>query len=199
MDETFRLKKSLKYMGMAFSAAYLAVVVACASPFFLKDPAKHGFQGKHAVAIAVGMGLVVFGPMLLMSLYIWVAYYVERFAIKGTMLWVRSIFQDRQFDISELQRLKWRAPSRDGSIQFHVLGSKTRLDLHGFAADDRLKIIRALRERVPLEVQEGWPHFCQKVALPLRDGQPPWSTNRPPSCAPSPAGATIASSCGACR
>jgi hypothetical protein len=172
MHETFRLKKSVKYQGMAFSAIFLAVVVAYGSVFFLKEPAKHGFNGKYSVAIAGGMGLVIFGTMLLLSLYVWAAYYVERITIKGTTLWVRSMLQDRQFDVSELRCLKWRAQPPGGSIHFHVLGSKTRVDFYGYAGDDRLQIIRALRDLVPLEMQEGWPAFCHKVALPLRDGEP---------------------------
>jgi hypothetical protein len=118
------------------------------------------------------MGVAVFGSMLLISIYIWAAYYVEQITIAGTMIRIRSMFQRQELDVTELQCLKWRGDSIGGSILFRVLGAKARVDLYGYDKDDRLRIIRALRDMVPPDVQEGWPMFCHKVALPLRDGEP---------------------------
>lgn len=181
MNETFRLRKTVKYQGMAFAVLFLVVLVGYSSIFFLKEPAKHGFKGEHSVALVAGMGIAVFGTMLLMSIYVWAAYYVERFTINGTMLYIRSIFQNRQFDVSELESLKWRIRPIGGSVFFRVLGSKARLDLHGYSKDDRLRIIRALHDLVPPQVQEDWPLFCHKVALPLRDGKPSIVRSEPSS------------------
>ena len=181
MTETFRLRKSVKYEGMAFAAIFLAVLVGYSSIFFLEEPAKHGFKGEHSVAIVGGMGLAVFGSMLLMSIYLWAAYYVERFTINGTTLWIRSMLQNCQFDVSELQRVKWMAHPMGGSILFHLFGSNARLDLCGYAKDDRLGIIRALHDLVPAQMQEGWPLFCHQVALPLRDGIPSIVRSEPSS------------------
>jgi hypothetical protein len=107
--------------------------------------------------------------MLLISVYLWAAYYVERFTISGTTLSIRSMLQNHQFDVSELESLIWRIRPVGGSIVFRVSGTKSRLDLYGYANDDRLRIIKALHDLVPISVQEGWPEFCHKVALPLRD------------------------------
>src|SRR5438105_3146903 len=109
---------------MAFAAIFLGAMVAYLSIFFQEDPAKNGFKGEHSVAIVGGMGLALFGTMFLMSLYIWAAYYVERFSINGTKLTIHSVFQSREFDVSELQRLKWRIYPRAGRLLFYVAGSK---------------------------------------------------------------------------
>lgn len=176
MDATFRLGKKIKYQGMAFTACFLVALIASSSIFFLDDPAKQGFKGEHSVAVVGGMSVAVSGIMVLMSIYIWAAYYVERLTINGTMLSIRSMLQNRQFDVSELACLKWRVYPIGGSIKFSVLGSTARLDLYGYDKEVRLQIIRALRELVPPRIQEGWPMFCHKVALPLKDGKP--STSR---------------------
>lgn len=173
MVETFRLSKSVKYQGMLLTALFLVALAGYSSVFFLDDPAKHGFKGKHSVAVVGGLGLVVFGTMLLLSIYVWAAYYVEQFAMSGTHLRVRSIFQNHEFDVSELECLAWRPRPLCGSIVFHVAGSKSRVDLYGYAKEDRLRIIQALHQRVPVSRQNGWPEFCHLVALPLRDGLPP--------------------------
>ncbi len=181
MHETFRLRKTVKYQGMAFAAFFLAVLAGYSSIFFLEEPAKHGFEGENGVAVVGGMGIAVFGAMLLLSIWMWAAYYVERFSIIGTTLSIRSILQNRQFDVSELESLKWSNRRPGGTIFFRVLGSKARLDLQGYSKDDRLRIVRELHGIVPPQVQDGWPLFCYKVALPLRDGKPPIVSSEPSS------------------
>jgi hypothetical protein len=150
----------------------LAVLIGYISLFFLDEPAKHGFKREHSAAVLGGAGIALFGTMLLGSLYMWTAYYVERFTITGSVISIRSMLQNCQFDISELQALKWQNYPAGGGIRFRILGSKARLDLNGYSESDRLRIVRALRGLVPSDVQEGWPMFCHKVALPLRDGKP---------------------------
>jgi hypothetical protein len=172
MNVTFRLRKRIKHQGMAFVAIFLAIMAALSSVFFLKDPAKHGFHGEHSVAVFGVFGLTVLGAMLLMSIYIWATYYVARFTINGTTLSIRSMFKNRQFDVSEVRRLTWRVDPMGGTIRFRLLGSKACLELYGYAKEDRLAIIRALRDLVPSHVHEGWPQFCNRVALSLRDGEP---------------------------
>jgi hypothetical protein len=140
MVETFRLKKSVKYQGMVFAAIFVAALVGYSSLFFLEEPARHGFKGEHSLVIVAGMGLVVFGTMLLLSVY-----------------------------VSELQSLTWRSRSRGGTIVFCVLGAKSRLDLYSYAEGDRLRIIKTLYDLVPAALQEGWPEFCHKVTSTCAD------------------------------
>jgi hypothetical protein len=93
--------------------------------------------------------------MLLLGLYMLVAYYVEEFAIRGKMVRIRSVFQNGRFHVDELQRLVWRCAPRGGAIHFKLIGSRWRLDLHGFSRDDRLEVIRMLRQAVSLNKQHG--------------------------------------------
>jgi hypothetical protein len=170
MIQTFRLRKGVLYQGMACSAFFSAAVIACVSIFFLEEPAKHGFHGEHSVAVVGGMGCFVFGTMLLISIYLLVAYYVEQFKIDGTKMLVRTVLRNREFDVSQLQRLRWKNRPIGGGIQFRLPGRAVNLALHDYANDDRLRIIRALHAQVPTQIQDNWPSFCQQIALPLRDG-----------------------------
>ena len=172
MKVTFRQEKKAKYLGMVLTATFFVAVVGSACIFFIEEPAKHGFKGELSVVVVGGCSIALYGTMLLLSIYAWAAYYVERFTVEGTMLSIRSMFQDCQFDASELECVKWKVYPRGGRLRFRVLGSKARLDLQGYSKDDRLRIIRALHDLVPPGLQEGWPMFCHKVALPLRDGKP---------------------------
>ncbi len=51
-----------------------------------------------------------------------------------------------------------------------VPSGKVRLHLHGILKVDRLQIIQLLHGLIPKSRQVGWPLFCMKIALPLREG-----------------------------
>lgn len=172
MNRVFRLRKTLLYEGIGCIAFSLVMFVACGSIFFLEDPARHGFHGEHSVALVGGMGCAVFGGMSLIGVYLCVAYFLERFTIDAPRVAVRSVFQNREFDTPKIERLEWRTRPAGGSVLFRLRNSaaKVRLELFGYREADRLGIIRALADLVPRGVQEGWPVFCQHIALPLRDG-----------------------------
>lgn len=181
MVETFRLKKSVHYLGMVSTALFLAALVGCLSIFFLDEPGRHGFEGEHSVAIVGGMGLAVSGTLLLFSAYLWAAFYVEAFTIRGATCLMRSMLQKHQFEMSELECLKWRVVPAGGSVVFRTADAKSYLDLHGYTADDQIRIITVLHDLAPPSIQEGWPAFCHHVALPLRDGRSSDTRSEPPS------------------
>lgn len=170
--ESFRLRRSVFYQGAVCAVFFVVAVILYSCLFFLDNPAQQGFNSAHAAAILGGVGVALFGFMLLLSLYMIMAYYVERVTVDGSTICVRSVFQDRRFDRSEIQTVRWKIWPNGGAIRLRVFGRVTRLDLHGFARDDRLRIIRIVRALVPAANQEGWEMFCHKIALPLRDGKP---------------------------
>ncbi|MFZ5829835.1 MAG: hypothetical protein ACOY3P_07095, partial [Planctomycetota bacterium] len=170
MVETFRLRKSLKHQAMVLGVIALVELITVSSVFFLEEPAKRGLEREHSVAILGGMGVAVFGTMLLLSISLWASYSLGRATIDGTTILLRSLFRTRRFDIRELRSLTWSQHPAGGSIVFRLREFKSRLTLSGFEKDDRLRVIRALRKVVPAEVQEQWPMLCHKIAQPLRDG-----------------------------
>src|SRR6185437_9074377 len=98
---------------------FTAVVLGYSSIFFLEKPEEFGFKGPHSVAIVGGLGIAVFGGMALLSLYILSAYFVERFAVVEHTIYLKSLFQDRRFDLREIDRLRWKV-TRGGTLLFYV-------------------------------------------------------------------------------
>ena len=167
---TCRPRKAILYQGLFYAVLFLGATVGYASLFFLDNPAKQGFKDAEDAAILGGAGIAAFGLMFLLSLYMIMTYYIERFVADSSTVFVRSVFQNRQFDRSEIQTIKWKISPNGGAVRFRVFGRTTRLDLHGFDREDRLLIIRIIRDLIPVTNQEGWDTFCHQVALPLRDG-----------------------------
>ena len=108
MHETFRLPKSYFLLGLVFTGLCLAATIGSASIFALENPPEHGFNGPHSVAIVGTMGLLVSGTMTLLGAYTIVACFREQVTIGNTFVAVRSVFQDRRFDASAIDKLIWK-------------------------------------------------------------------------------------------
>ncbi len=61
------------------------------------------------------------------------------------------------------------ADSLDGTLVLRTLTEKMTIYLGNFEPVERLWLIRYFRNAAPMPLQEGWPLFCSKIALPLRD------------------------------
>lgn len=172
MNATFHLSPKVKHQGIGCALLFLVAVVGYSSLLFLAEPEQHGFKGRPSVLVVSGMGIVVFGSMLLLSLYMWASYHATLFSINDTKITIQKLFQNHELGVNDLKLLKWRVYPSRGSVLFRTSSSKSSIALDGFSRADRLKIIRILRAFVSDQLQEGWPLFCHKVALPLRDGKP---------------------------
>jgi hypothetical protein len=173
MHSEFRLRKGILYQGLAFTLICLAVTLLHCALFFIENPQAHGFKDKQAVKNVAYFCLVVYGSFTLLSAYVLTAYFVEHIGFYGTMICIRSVFQNKQFDVSSIQELRWISRSKGGKLRLRTTTNKAILHLHGFSKEDKLQIIHILRQLVPLDVQTGWNEFCHFVALPIRTGKAP--------------------------
>src|SRR5687767_12972652 len=107
MNEQLRLRRAIQFQGIVFTVIFLSATLGYAGIFFLEEPQKHGFHGKYSVEILGGLGIAVFGAMTCLGIYTLAAYYVEGFSISGTTISVRSVFQNRTFDIRDVRKLTW--------------------------------------------------------------------------------------------
>src|SRR5689334_21406883 len=106
--QVFRLRRSIQLWAIAGTRLFATAAVACVSVAFLDDPKKHGFQGEHAVAFSLVIGVFFWGGWTLLSVYTLVAYFVQRVTVVGSLVAVKSAFQHRQFDASEVTELRWK-------------------------------------------------------------------------------------------
>src|SRR5262245_32687308 len=115
MNATFRPRKYFLYLGVFGTIFYLAAACASAIPFFLANPAAHGFKGPHSVAIVCGAGVTLSSVFAILSLYILAAYFAEYVSIANSLITVKSVFTTRQLDSSSVKRMKWNARALGGN------------------------------------------------------------------------------------
>jgi hypothetical protein len=173
MTETFRLPRRGQWQVLGCTLLFLAATIGSASPLFLKDPARHGFNRPHSAAITAALGISVFGARSLLCVYLLAAYQIELVSLADDAIVIRSTFQNRRFGPGDVDELRWRIAPAAGRVALLCGGRKTVLDLGGFRPADRLQMIRRLHKMLSEERQTGWPLFCHLIALPLRDGISP--------------------------
>ncbi len=169
MNESFRIRKSILVQGLAFTLLFLSATLASAGVPFFAELAQRGLERDQSAPIVGGIVTFVFGAMTLLGVYMLLACYVERVTVAGTVLSVRSVFGNRQFDAAAVDKLAWKTRPVGGRIDCFVAGRRTTVELNGYSMDDRLRLVRLFRGFVPEEKQADWPMFCQKIALPLRE------------------------------
>ncbi len=170
MDRTFYTRKSTKRLGIALTIFFFACTCVLASVLLFDNAITADSDPPRAVFFA---NIGVFGIMTLSSTLVLAKACSERLSFTGTTVSVRLLFQRRQFDAGEIQSLQWGARIRRTWLIFRTARGKVVLNLTIFDGADQLAIIRLLRRLIPQEKQEGWPMFCHRVALTLRDGISP--------------------------
>lgn len=170
MARTFRIRPAIQQQWLALTAFFVLALAGAVSLFFLDEPEAQQSQGFHTETVVWGMAVVVSGAFLALSLYILASARVEHAEVEGATLTMRSVFHRRQFSLREVSRLRWRVMPAGGSVVLHGACGRGRIEFAGYRRQDRLELIRLLREQVPQRAQEGWPDFCRQVALGVRDG-----------------------------
>jgi predicted outer membrane lipoprotein len=168
MIETFRLSRALRHQGLAVVVFFAALTIAFATlPLYVRT-GEHGVEREGSVVGMALLGVGVSGLMLALGVYTLAAYYVEQFSVDGSSITVRSVFQNRRFHADDVTEVRWN--ERRPRIVFRMPDCKAVLDLGGFERADRLRIVRIVRALFAEATQQGWPLYCLRVAVPLRDG-----------------------------
>jgi hypothetical protein len=173
MNRTFYPRKATLVWGALCAAIFIAAMLGCGMLLFVKDPTSHGFKSNDHAAVVAYLSLVLYGTMLLGSLLTMAEYCIVRFTVDGSCLRIRSLLQNKTFDVSDVQELRWNVHRR---LRLRTALTKAALDLRNFGHEDRLTIIRILRALIPRDKQVGWEEFCHHVALPLREDYPATAT-----------------------
>jgi hypothetical protein len=171
MEVTFRPPRAAKYPFLAFAALFFAAAIG--GPLYLaslEDPAAHGFKGEHSLTITATAVIVVFGGFGLLSCYVFAAYHRYRLTLTASGLVVRGLFSETAIEFSDIDRLDWHT-NNFGHVRIRAARKRCLIEMASHPRTDRVRIIEMLRPHVPAEKQVGWPMFCHKVALPLRERQ----------------------------
>ena len=75
-----------------------------------------------------------------------------------------GVFRRKQIDLHCVDSLRWTHPN---NIVLRSGHERLKIELEQFTIEQRLQIIRHLRQCVPLTAQSEWPRFCHLFALPL--------------------------------
>ena len=95
----------------------------------------------------------------LLGVWIIAAYFRERLNLTDTGIVQQGIFRSKNLEFSEILQVQWRTRPVGGSVVLRTHWTKIRIELENFARDEREELIRFLRDRLPLEIQNNWSSF----------------------------------------
>ena len=177
MARTFYPRKSILVTGDVCSIFFAVAVVGYSALLFVNDAPAYSFKSTRD-AVALGyLGIALFGTMFLVSLLSIAEYWVLRCTCDDSYLTLYRLFRRIEVPLTSIDHIEWSKLSQPMAV-VKYLGCSAKIKLSEYRDADQLALIRMLRRVVRDDQQSGWPMFCYKVALPLRDG-PQWRTPRP--------------------
>jgi hypothetical protein len=113
------------------------------------------------------LGIVVWGVMGFLALWLVLAYLRESLTIDGQMVSQRGVLFSTALWLPDVSLARWIV-SPEGAVVLESPLGRVKIYLGNFELPERLLLIRLLRALLPEDVHRDWPVFCLKVALPLR-------------------------------
>lgn len=160
MRQTFRIRRRKFVESVVCAILFLAMTVFALSMISVLGNQTHSVEDIVGITFFIGIILLLGSGAAFM---VYAAVYCLRghVAFDGTMVSIKKVRREIRFNIHDVVRLHWRG----GVIIFHLLNRKAHIELSWFSREDRLAMIRFVREHVPSDKQEGWPLFCHRIAL----------------------------------
>jgi hypothetical protein len=157
MDETFHLRpyyRNLGLLGICGSIAMAAGTVYVAMTDVPQDALVY------FLCFCLGVSTFFLGG----SLYLLLGYWKFSLTFRYGRLIENRIVRQKEIALATTDALHWRHLN---NVVVQSGAARIKIELENFTVEERLRIIRHLRQSVPATVQVGWPMFCHRFALPL--------------------------------
>ncbi len=170
MDETFRVRRSVRKQGWICLAAFLGWAALGAAVAW-HEP---GVKGRAALAAAV----VAF-PLAMAGLSGWLILYYRRAAltIRGDRVVAHGVGKMQEVDLARVAGARWRLGLNEGNLVLTDGRAKVSIEFGSYEDAERDRMVRHFRSSLAPGVQEGWNLFAYRIT----DGRP-----RPARTVPGP-------------
>ena len=109
------------------------------------------------------LGAMIFGIFwtgwVLVSLFLLVAYFRERWTLSDDTVSTHGIFSIRSLPVTHVTSVRWFGYPAGGSIVLQGGGQKLTLWLNNSPKDEQGEIVEFVRNRFPPEIQIGWQDY----------------------------------------
>ena len=153
MDVPFRLKRSLRNLGIFATPMFLAWTALTVWMAFHDPDVAHPYAYASMASI----------PLFMAGLGVWIllAYYREELWIRDNRVTARGVMSEKDFDLRDVNSARWRGSGH--SVVLRTNSDKLTIYLTNYEAEDRERIVRLLHVSLPREVQTDWNLFVYKT------------------------------------
>jgi hypothetical protein len=108
------------------------------------------------------------GIMASLSAWTLLAYWRESLTIANGSVRQQGVVRQRELQLKDVNQAEWRLV-KGGGLKLGTSSETVTIYLDNFEPGERLWLIRHFHNWVPEGIQENWPLFCHRIAVPLRD------------------------------
>lgn len=156
MDETFRLRRYYRNMGLGFLPFFLAMGGLGLYALRIEPVPPHPVA---AACFALSFPLFMVGG----SIWMIAAYWRARWTFRDGRVTARDVFHEKTIDLAEVTSARWQWGMEWGAVRLRTESDRLTLTFGSFERVERERIVRHLRETLPPEVQVDWNLYAYKV------------------------------------
>lgn len=163
VDETFRLRRSNRTVGLLGTPISLAV----GSLLVYLILSNSGNPNRFVAAVFLGLF-----PLVMAGLSLWclVASYRETLTIRAGRIFHRGVVRATGLDLGDVTAARWRWPG--AGLVLRTDAARLTLRFHNYEPGDADRLIHHLRSALRPEVQIDWNLFAYKVVYHERRTKP---------------------------
>jgi hypothetical protein len=169
VDKTYRHPQSTLIGALVCLAFFVFIDIASVTVALLNSDG----SSSHPLAMAAFFGLF-WSSMVLLSLYLLIAYFRERWTLSDDVVTVQGIVWSYSLRIAEVTEVRWHR-SKFGRIVLRGGGTQqVTLWLGNSPPEERAEIIEFVRTRFPPEIQTGWEDYLAALEGKHQPVQSSW-------------------------
>ncbi len=109
---------------------------------------------------------VFWSAMLLLSVWVLLAYFRERLVVDRTTITQHGILRSKSLRIADATEIKWRRIPQGGSIIIRTANRKIKIYFDNFTTNQRDELISFLHDTFAPDIQQGWSLFAEAQMPP---------------------------------
>jgi hypothetical protein len=110
----------------------------------------------------------LWGIMAILPAWILLAYWRESLTIANGSVRQQGVVRQRELQLKDVNQAEWRLV-KGGGLKLRTSSETISIYFDNFEPAERLWLIRHFRDSLSDGIQENWPLFCHRIAVPLRD------------------------------
>jgi hypothetical protein len=160
-EVVFFVRRGYVILGLACLIGFVVVGIASAYGIWIDAKPERRLCGVLFVSS-------FWGVMASLAAWTLLGYWSESLTISNGSVRQQCVMRQKEVQLKDVNAAQWRLV-KGGGLKLRTSSETFSIYFDNFEQAEALWLVRHFRDLVPEAVQQNWPSFCHRIAVPLRD------------------------------